>query len=131
MIASNLANFPTLLENMMWIKNFSLADGQLVGTFEEWLSYDSDLSINAIFFSVHNSTPVFFFLNQISDLHPFDLNLCLKVWSMSELTWFNSSKRQSCYKNSLGVTLFFSLFVTVFYFIGYQNWYISWYMILN
>lgn len=32
MIASNLANFPTLLESMMWIKNFSLADGQLVGT---------------------------------------------------------------------------------------------------
>lgn len=30
MIASNLANFPTLLENMMWIKNFSLADGQLL-----------------------------------------------------------------------------------------------------
>lgn len=30
MIASNLANFPTLLENMTWIKNFSLADGQLL-----------------------------------------------------------------------------------------------------
>ena len=30
MIASNLASFPTLLENIAWIRNFSLADGQLV-----------------------------------------------------------------------------------------------------
>lgn len=31
MIASNLASFPTLLENIAWIRNFSLADGQLLG----------------------------------------------------------------------------------------------------
>ena len=31
MISSNLASFPTLLENITWIRNFSLADGQLVG----------------------------------------------------------------------------------------------------
>ena len=30
MIASNLASFPTLLENIAWIRKFSLADGQLV-----------------------------------------------------------------------------------------------------
>ncbi|XP_068673433.1 uncharacterized protein [Montipora foliosa] len=29
MIASNLASFPTLLENIAWIRKFSLADGQL------------------------------------------------------------------------------------------------------
>lgn len=61
---------------------------------------------------------LFFFKNQISDLHPFDLNMCLKVWSMSELTWFNSSKRQSCYKNSLGVTLFF--FIICYSILFYQ-----------
>ena len=31
MISSNLASFPVLLENITWIRNFSLADGQLVG----------------------------------------------------------------------------------------------------
>lgn len=31
MIASNLASFPTLLENIAWIRKFSLADGQLLG----------------------------------------------------------------------------------------------------
>ncbi|CAH3143610.1 unnamed protein product [Porites lobata] len=31
MISSNLASFPVLLENITWIRNFSLADGQLLG----------------------------------------------------------------------------------------------------
>ena len=31
MISSNLASFPVLLEHITWIRNFSLADGQLVG----------------------------------------------------------------------------------------------------
>lgn len=31
MISSNLAGFPKLLENMTWIRNFPMADGQLVG----------------------------------------------------------------------------------------------------
>ena len=30
MISSDLASFPTVLENIAWIRNFSLADGQLV-----------------------------------------------------------------------------------------------------
>ncbi|KAJ7325667.1 hypothetical protein OS493_029091 [Desmophyllum pertusum] len=30
MISSDLASFPTLLENIAWIRNFSLADGQLM-----------------------------------------------------------------------------------------------------
>ena len=31
MISSNLASFPTLLENIAWIRSVSLADGELVG----------------------------------------------------------------------------------------------------
>jgi len=30
MISSDLASFPTVLENIAWIRNFSLADGQLL-----------------------------------------------------------------------------------------------------
>lgn len=33
MISSDLASFPTVLENIAWIRNFSLTDGQLVCEF--------------------------------------------------------------------------------------------------
>jgi len=33
MISSDLASFPTVLENIAWIRNFSLVDGKLVGEF--------------------------------------------------------------------------------------------------
>ncbi|XP_020624178.1 uncharacterized protein LOC110061667 [Orbicella faveolata] len=37
MISSDLASFPTVLENIAWIRNFSLADGQLVCEFISFL----------------------------------------------------------------------------------------------
>ena len=37
MISSDLASFPTVLENIAWIRNFSLIDGQLVGEFISFL----------------------------------------------------------------------------------------------
>ena len=37
MISSNLAGFPKLLENMTWIRNFPMADGQLVSLTLDYL----------------------------------------------------------------------------------------------
>lgn len=37
MISSNLADFPKLLENMTWIRNFPMADGQLVSLTLDYL----------------------------------------------------------------------------------------------